>query len=90
MKFTVTWRVSAEHKLTEMWLGSRDREAISEATTQIEQILGSSPLNAGESRSGDYRILIADPLAVVFSVWPEDRLVKIVEVSRTRMNRGRS
>jgi len=89
MKYTVTWRASAEQKLTQMWLEGRDREAINDATTQIEQILGTDPLNAGESRSGNYRVLVEDPLAVVFSVWPQDRLVKVVEVSRTRMNRGR-
>ena len=90
MKFTVIWLPTIEAKLTQLWLAGRDREAIREATVEIEQTLATKPLSAGESRVGNYRIFFADPLAVMYSVWPEDRLVKIVEVSRTRMNRGRN
>lgn len=40
MTFTVSWRVYAEQKLAQMWLASRDREAITEATIATENNLG--------------------------------------------------
>lgn len=87
MKYTVVWPAEVEQKLTQMWLAGRDRQAISEATDRIEQVLGSDPINVGESRAGNFRILVEDPLAVIYSVSPKDCLVNVVEVSRTRMRR---
>ncbi len=88
MKFTVGWTPSAEHDLTRCWLESRDRQAIDEAVQRIEQELSSRPLDAGESRTGTMRVLIVEPIAVFFSVRPDDRLVKVVQVTR-RSTRGR-
>ncbi len=88
MKYTVTWRPKAETTLTQMWLGGRDRQSIQEAAERIEQQLANWPLEVGESRVGNHRILIDDPLAVVYSVWPQDQVVKVVEVTRTRLQRG--
>ena len=89
MKFTVGWTRSAEHDLARCWLEARDRHAIDEAVQRIEQELSSHPLDAGESRTGAMRILIVEPIAVFFSVRPDDRLVKVVQVTR-RSTRGRS
>ena len=90
MKFSVRWMPRAEQLLTQMWLSSRDREAIREACEKLEARLTADPLNAGESREGNYRIVFEEPLAVTFSVWPIDRLVKVVYVSRTHFRYGRS
>lgn len=88
MKFTVGWTPSAEYDLTRCWLESRDRQAIDDAVQRIEQELSSRPLDAGESRTGAMRILIVEPIAVYFSVRADDRLVKVVQVTR-RSTRGR-
>lgn len=87
MKFTVTWTPTAEAILTRIWLASRDREAIREATARIETLLANEPLTAGESRSGNYRIVFEEPLAVTYSVWPADRRVKVVFLSRSQLRR---
>jgi len=56
--------------------------AIDEAIVAIEHELATNPLNAGESRGGNYRLMIVEPLAVVFSVRPDDRLVKVVQITK--------
>ena len=88
MKYSVVWIPDAETQLTRIWLESRDHQAIAEACEQIEQSLATKPLNAGESRFEDRRIVFADPLAVTFSVSQVDRLVRVLSVSRTSLRRG--
>ena len=90
MKFTVIWLPSAESRLLQIWLAARDRQAIQEANADIELVLANQPLTAGESRVGSFRIYCSGPLAVVYSVSELDRMVKVAEVTRTRMgHRGR-
>ena len=81
MKFTVVWTDSAEQDLAQFWLGARNRISIDEATQRIEAELATNPLHAGESRVGNVRVLTIEPLTVVFSVRPADRLVKVVQVT---------
>jgi plasmid stabilization system protein ParE len=82
MKFTVTWTTNAEQELTRLWLAGRDRMAIDEAVAAIESTLATNPLDAGESRSGNVRIVIVEPLVVLVSIRELDRLVKVVHVAR--------
>lgn len=88
MKFTVGWTETAQRTLTEIWLAARDRQAIHEANADIESALATRPLTAGESRAGAFRIYCSGPLAVVYSVSEADRMVKVAEVTRTRLRRG--
>lgn len=88
MKFTVTWLPSAETRLIQIWLSARDRQAIQEANSNIESVLASQPQTAGESRAGTFRIYCSGPLAVVYSVSEADRMVKVAEVTRTRLRHG--
>lgn len=87
MKYTVGWTPGAKHDLARFWLGARDRISIGEASEAIERQLSTDPLNAGESRVGRFRVLIVEPLVVVYSVQPEDRLVKVVQVTYHKMFR---
>ena len=82
MKFTDTWTPQAEQDLVRFWLAARDRQAIDEAAEVIEKQLTTNLLSAGESRVGPIRLLIVEPLAVVFLVRPDDRLVKVIQVTR--------
>lgn len=81
MKFTVGWTPAAEQELLRFWLAARDRLSIDEAVQTIELQLATDPMNAGESRVGTVRVLIVEPLSVVFSVRVEDRFVKVIEIS---------
>ena len=82
MKFTVSWTADAEQALTRFWLGARDRISMDEAVVAIEHELATNPMNAGESRGGNYRLLIVEPMTVLFSVRPDDRLVKVVHITK--------
>ena len=88
MKYEVIWTPQAESLLTQLWLSSRDHEAFREACESIDQQLAAEPLEAGEKRNEDRRILFADALAVTFAVSPRERKVRILFVSRTRMRPG--
>lgn len=88
MRFTVGWTESAEQKLTRLWLSARDRQAIQEATAEVERVLATQPLAVGESRAGNFRIYFSGPLAVVYSVSVADRMVKVVEVTRTELGKS--
>jgi hypothetical protein len=64
MTWTVTYRPPAKDELAELWMASLDRRAFSIAADEIDRILRSDPLNAGESRDGVKRVLIVRPIAV--------------------------
>lgn len=82
MKFTVTWTSKAEEEFTRYWLAARDRFSMDEALVAIENTLATNALGAGESRFGIFRVMTVEPLTVVYSVRPDDRLVKVVQVTK--------
>src|SRR5438552_1310971 len=80
MKFTVTWSRNAERKLARRWMAASDRRSVTQAANSIDTQLAQDPLNAGESRSGNRRILHEPPLGVIFSVVEADRTVLVLDV----------
>ena len=82
MRFTVGWTPGAKADLLRFWLGARDRVSMDEAIEAIEHTLANNPLDAGESRFGNFRVMTVEPLSVVFSVRPDDRLVKVVQITK--------
>jgi plasmid stabilization system protein ParE len=80
MKYTVVWQPSAENELIELWPAAANREQVTQAADEIERILSTKPTEAGESRSGDIRILIVPPLAANFRVFQADRIVRVSRV----------
>jgi hypothetical protein len=77
MTWTVAYRPSARDELAELWINAPDRQAVTSAADEIDLLLGSDPLNSGESRDDPMRILIEPPLAVFFDVNPDDRMVVV-------------
>ena len=82
MRFTVSWRPTAERKLNEIWIEAADKSAVSQAADAIEAELRSRPETAGESRGDDARFLSVAPLAVYFDVHEDDRTVDVWSVFR--------
>jgi hypothetical protein len=80
MDWTVVWLPDAENELAELWLASPDRESVTVAADQIDQLLQRSPESAGESRAAGRRVVIIPPLAVFYRVLPEDRIVQVSHV----------
>ena len=72
MKYTVVWTPDAREQLAEIWLEASDRDAVTLAATKIEQSLKHDPLNTGESRVVNIRIVIEQPLALFCDVYPQD------------------
>ena len=82
MTYTVLWRPSAERALTEIWLNAGDRQAVTDAADAIDSLLRTVPLEVGESRVADVRVLIVFPLSVYYDVHQEDRTVAVWAVWR--------
>ncbi len=80
MRYTVTWKPSVKQRLAEIWMTALDRSSITTAANTIDALLQVNPLDRGESRSGRVRILIELPLAVVYEVREDDRLVQVLSI----------
>ena len=80
MKYTVTWLPGADQELADLWLNASDQGAVSQAANAFERSLRKNPLQTGESRSTTTRIAFLPPLAFLFHVVEDDRLVEIVHV----------
>lgn len=77
MKWTVTYLPSAKDDLATIWINALDRKAVANSAHSIDQLLGTNPLKSGESWSGEMRLLIEPPLAVLFDVQTDDRKVVV-------------
>ena len=75
--FTVRWTRRAKRDLADIWLQSSDRLAVTQASNTVDLLLSRSPLQLGESREGNRRILIEPPLAVFYEVILDDYKVKV-------------
>jgi hypothetical protein len=80
MKWTVVFRPSAQNHLAEIWTDAIDRQAVTDAANEIERLLARSPLNVGESREGNTRIVMEPPLAVLYDVFPDDARIEVFAV----------
>jgi plasmid stabilization system protein ParE len=80
MNYTLVWAPNAERQLTELWLNAVDRAAVQRASDQIDKTLRTSPRDKGESREGEFRMLLMKPLGVKFRVIEADRIVRVVRV----------
>jgi hypothetical protein len=83
MKYTVIWKPAAERQLTQLWLASGDRAAVTLAARQLDQTLQIDPEDVGESRDSGRRITFESPLGCTFSVHPVDMLVRVLRVWST-------
>lgn len=82
MRYTVVWRPTAELALADIWTSASDRRAVTEAANSIDALLRSTPLEVGESRLENTRILIVRPLSVYYDVHESDALVAVWAVWR--------
>lgn len=79
MRFTVVRHAEAENELAHIWNEGGDRRAITMAANRIDRALSRDPQTNGADFFGD-RLLVEEPLAITFAVFPEDRLVRILQV----------
>jgi hypothetical protein len=84
MTWQVRWRRSAKNDLAALWLDANTRSSVTAAANQIDNQLARNPLNVGESRENDRRILIESPLAVTYKVNPSE--MKVLETRVWRIS----
>lgn len=77
MKYTVVYLPSAEQQLADLWLKAANPSAVSLAADKIDRLLRDDPLSVGESRVSTLRILVEEPISVVYDVHKEDLVVKV-------------
>jgi plasmid stabilization system protein ParE len=80
MKWTVLYRPSAQNQLANIWLSTPDQQLVADAADEIDRLLASNPMDVGESRGGNTRIIIERPLTVLYDVYPDDALVEVFAV----------
>jgi hypothetical protein len=80
--FTFRWTRSALNELAELWTSapSRTRSEITAAVALLDQQLRDSPLDRGESRAGNSRVVFVNGLTFDYHVLPVDRLVRVTRV----------
>jgi plasmid stabilization system protein ParE len=79
MRWTVIWERTARDDLTEVWLQSGNRGAITDAAHRAELMLRQMLDPLGEEFYGD-RLLVVPPLYITFSVYDEDRIIRVLQV----------
>jgi hypothetical protein len=79
VKYSVTCSPAADGELAAIWIASDDRRAVSNAAHEIERALADAPLDHGESRELNLRIIFVAPLGARYSVHTEDRRVTILQ-----------
>lgn len=87
MMFEVIWSDEGEQRLAAVWLASKDRNAVTTATDEVDNVLIHFPISAGEPSYDTVRIFTHPPLAVEFEVIEEERKVFVLSVWDT--DRGR-
>jgi hypothetical protein len=80
--FHVHWIPSALNDLAEIWSRANDRQAVTEATQRIDDMLSRDPGSQGESRDEGRRILLESPLGVLFRVDATARTVSVLSAWR--------
>ncbi len=84
--FRVVWLQEALDDLAAVWVeaASALREAITTATSALDQELAADPYRNSESREDGTRILFAYPLALQIEVDPAQRVVWVLHAWRFR------
>jgi plasmid stabilization system protein ParE len=80
VSYHVLWEDAALAQLDEIWNASLDKEGVQNTATRINTELTFNPLEAGESRSRNYRVLFKYPLLVWFRVMERLREVQVLHV----------
>lgn len=83
MTFRVVWTDAADEVLRThdhlAWEKGADPTILDRAADQIEDLLTRTPEFVGESRADPERVLIVEPLSVIYEVFPLDLVVLIYE-----------
>ncbi len=77
MNFSIIWSEAAIQDLARIWLQVADRNEITRAPNDIDQLLSHNPQFVGESRPGNQRVTFVDPLGIRFEIVVDDMRVTV-------------
>jgi len=80
--FRVRWEETALNELAALWLAANAalRQAITTASSQIDQLLQTDPLGQSESRPDGRRILFVSPLGITFRIEEDGETVSVLRI----------
>ena len=84
MTYTVVWLFSAQRMLADVWTAAPDRNAVTAASYRVDQKLAANPLDCGESREQNERLMFEPPLQVLFRVYAGQQRVEVISVAADR------
>jgi hypothetical protein len=80
--FTVVWHQEIEGNLLNLWMAAPDKNEVTQAADAIDAVLAKNPEFTGEMIVPGIRQIIMPPLAALFVVRPDDRIVEVVGIRR--------
>ena len=80
MNYAIIWLEEAEEQLADLWMRANDPKGINEYIEFVERLLGYAPLDFGESRGGNDRIILSGPVGLIYRVDEANRTVQVVTV----------
>lgn len=83
MNYEVRWRDLAEQSLLFLLLRAVNKPALWAVARSVDELLRVNPIEEGESREDNFRILFLRPLCVFYQVDEASRTVVIEDVGLT-------
>lgn len=80
MSWTIYWSEAAEAELELILSTAPDPPKLLVACTQLEQELKTNPIEAGESRTENYRVIFCLPMVAYFVPHPQQAAIQITHV----------
>ena len=81
MRYTVVWVPRAAGTLANLWMKAPDRQSVADASNRLDVILADDPELKGKPL-GRLWTRYEPPLAVLYEVIPDDRMVRVVSIKR--------
>jgi hypothetical protein len=78
--YTVVWHQDSLNELAEIWAAAAERATVTDSVVRIDRVLRFDPAVKGVDFYGD-RLLVVVPLAVVYTIREQDRVVEVVGVT---------
>ena len=83
MRWTVVWLPFAQGQLANLWMSAPDRQAVTASSDRIDRELAEDADQKG-TPLWPFRMLVDDPLSVLFTVDPGDCMVYVRHVRRNK------
>ena len=80
MSSRVIWKPEAEDDLADIWMNAPDPDVVRLAVEAIEALLTRDPVDAGDSRDDEFRIVFDGPVGVLFDVSEAAQVVRVLRV----------